>query len=195
MYGTMQPYVDQLLRRKDENEPTDEERLRAMEAKDIAHRAIEKIAADAERRGLGGQLRGRKPPEPHPEEEAQPPREEPPTQTHVSPEPITPPPPDAVGRLRRTGSNLDWDVRALDPKIRSATEHSDGRLEIVINNQFPVYKQRNGDLVYMLETGLLEELKPSGDEEDKTVPEYYEQVTEALYLAAQEAAPSARLSR
>jgi hypothetical protein len=97
--------------------------------------------------------------------------------------------------LRRTGSNLDWDVRALDPKIRSATEHSDGRLEIVINNQFPVYKQRNGDLVYMLETGLLEELKPSGDEEDKTVPEYYEQVTEALYLAAQEAAPSARLSR
>jgi hypothetical protein len=184
MHDLMQPYVDQLLRRKEVNEPSEEERLRAMEAKDIAHRALDKIAAEAERRGLGGEVAGRKPPEPRQkrlEEVLQPQATQ-----RLTPQPKTPPPPDAVGRLRRTGSAVDWDVRALDSKIRSATEQTDGRIEIVINSQFPVYKLRGGDMLYMVETGLLEELKPVNDEDEKTVYEYVEQVADALYIAAGE---------
>jgi hypothetical protein len=68
------------------------------------------------------------------------------------------------------------------PEIRSATEQASGRVEIVINSQYPVYKLRGGDML----TGLLEELKPGRDEEEKTVYEYAEQVSEALHIAAGE---------
>lgn len=89
---------------------------------------------------------------------------------------------DAVGSLLRKGASLDWDVRWLDPKIRSATEVEEGRTEIVINNQFPLYKQRGGDLLYMLETGLREELK-SGGTEEVTAIELEDHANEAIYLA------------
>lgn len=194
VHAEMQPFVDQLLRRREVNEPSDEERLRAMEARDIAHRALEKIAAESERAGLAGQLHGRKRPEPRPERGVeQVLRKE--LEVRVKPEPRTPPPPDAVGRLRRKGLTLDWDVRALDPKTRSATVEENGRTEIVINSQFPAYRQRSGDLLYMLETGLEEELKPSGDQEDKTVEEYHRQVADALYVALSDAGALGRSRR
>jgi hypothetical protein len=75
--------------------------------------------------------------------------------------------------------SLDWDVRALEPKTCSTTVVEGNRTEVVINNRFPPYLERSGDMPYMLETGLLEEIKPTA-EEDKTVSEYHEQVTEAL---------------
>ncbi|MBA2741594.1 MAG: hypothetical protein H0U46_06240, partial [Actinobacteria bacterium] len=89
---------------------------------------------------------------------------------------------DAVGTLARRGLNLDWDVRSLDPSIRSARAVDGGRTEIVINSRYPLYRRRNGDLEYMLETGLLEQLKPGADEE-LLVEEYHDQLVEALSLA------------
>jgi hypothetical protein len=185
MHRLMQPYVDQLLRRKETNEPSDEERMRAMAAKDIAHRALDKIAAAAERHGRGGEFAGRKPPEPR-QTPLEPVLQRQMTE-RLAPQAKTPPPEGAVGRLRRKGSAVDWDVRALDAKIRSATEQTKGRVEIVINSQYPAYKLRAGDMVYMLETGLLEELKPGHDDDEKTVSEYTEQASEALFFAVSEA--------
>lgn len=176
VHREMVPWVESLLKRKDEAEPTDEERERAMEAKDLAHEALDRIAAETSSRGEGGARRGRKPPSRGGGEGPTvcSPRES------TSPTPRTPPPPGAVGRLRRKGYAVEWDVRALDPRIRSATEEQDGRAEIVINSRYPLYRERAGDLPYMLETGLLEELKPSGEDE-RPVPEYLEEVWHALY--------------
>ena len=58
-----------------------------------------------------------------------------------------------------------------------------GKLEVVINCNFPLYRERAGDFLYMLETGLLEELKTSPDDEDKSVEDYHRELNEALRLA------------
>jgi hypothetical protein len=178
VHREMEPYIRRLLQRKEPAEATDAERERAMEAKDLAHRALEKIAAQSARNGRGGRQNGRKPPEP-----AETPRERTePTEVRGPQEPVTPPPEGAVGKLKRKGASLDWDVRALDRKIRSVTEVRNGRTEIIVNKLYPLYVERDGDLPYMLETGLLEELKP-GEGDDKTVAEYHDQVTDALFEA------------
>ena len=183
VYEEMDPVVRRLLRRRDPGEPSDEERLRAMEAHDVAQRALEKIAAEAAMRGRGGQLAGRKPPSTRDVSEAG----ERQTSSAVDRErePKTPPPPGAVGKLARKGVALDWDVHALDQRIRSARAMDNGRTEIVINSQYPLYRRRGGDLAYMIETGLLEQLKPDADDE-MTVDEYHDQLGESLYLALSE---------
>lgn len=57
----------------------------------------------------------------------------------------------------------------------------------MINNRYPLYLERGGDLPYMLETGLLEEMKPSDDEE-RPVAEYLDEVCEAVFVALSERA-------
>lgn len=183
VYEEMDPVVRRLLRRRDPGEPSDEERLRAMEAHDVAQRALEKIAAEAATRGRGGQLAGRKPPSTRDDSEAA--ERQASSALDRDRAPKTPPPPDAVGKLARRGLALDWDVRALDSRIRSARAMDNGRTEIVINSQYPLYRRRGGDLAYMIETGLLEQLKPGADQE-MTVEEYHDQLGESLYLALSE---------
>jgi hypothetical protein len=181
MFNKLQPYVEQLLRRREPDEPSDQERLRAMEAKDIAEQALQHLAAETAREGRSGTATGRKPPE----KQGKP--------RHVSEEPThapersprTPPPADAVGRLTRRGHVVEWDVRALDPHIRSATVVDNSRVDIVINSRYPAYRQRAGDLQYMVETGLLETLKPDAGEE-RSVDDYHQDVTDALFLALTE---------
>lgn len=180
MFDKLAPYVQQLLRRREPEEPSDEERLRAMEAKDIAQQALHELAAEALMSGLGNTSEGRKPPERRDDPTPRP--ERPANETDRTPR--TPPPPTAVGRLTRRGRALEWDVRALDPRTRSATLTEGDRVEIVINNRYPAYKHRGGDLAYMIETGLLETLKPDTADE-KTVEEYHQDVTDALFLAFQ----------
>jgi hypothetical protein len=178
VHREMEPFIQRLLQRKEPAEATDEERERAMEAKDLAHRALEKIAAESLRSGRGGRQSGRKPPTP-----TETPRQQTePTESRGPQEPVTPPPATAVGKLKRKGASLDWDVRALDPRIRSATEIENGRTEIVVNKRYPLYVERDGDIAYLLETGLMEELKP-GEDDDKTVGEYHGQLTDALLQA------------
>ncbi len=183
MHDEMEPFVRRLLKRREPGEPSDEERLRAMEAQDIAQRALEQIAAESAARGRGGRLAGRKSPA-APQETSRTPTEGG-SDEHQERQPKTPPPAGAVGKLTRRGVGLDWDVRSLDPSIRSARAPEGGRLEIVINSRYPLYRRRSGDLEYMLETGLLEQLKPGPDEE-MTVDEYHEQLVDALSLALAE---------
>ena len=182
VHDEMEPFVRRLLRRREPGEPSDEERLRAMEAHDIAQRALERIAADSAARGRGGRLAGRKPSS-DPQESSRTPTEGG-SDEHRERQPKTPPPAGAVGKLTRRGLGLDWDVRSLDPSIRSARA-VDGRVEIVINSRFPLYRRRGGDLEYMIETGLLEQLKPGTDEE-LTVDEYHDQLVDALSIALAE---------
>lgn len=182
MHEEMEPFVRRLLKRREPGEPSDEERLRAMEAHDIAQRALKQIAADSAAPGRGGRLAGRK--SPAPQETSRTPTEGSSYEQRER-QPKTPPPADAVGKLTRRGVGLDWDVRSLDPSIRSARALDGGRVEIVINSRFPLYRRRSGDLEYMLETGLLEQLKPGPDEE-LTVEEYHEQLVDALSLALAE---------
>ena len=52
----------------------------------------------------------------------------------------------------------------------------------MINSRLPLYRRRSGDLEYMLETGLLEQLKP-GLGEELAVDEYHSQLVEALSIA------------
>jgi hypothetical protein len=181
MFEKLQPYVQQLLRRREPEEPSDEERLRAMEAKDLAQQALHQLAADAMRPGAGGDGAGRKRPEKRDETHERSDRKD----ADVDRSPRTPPPSDAVGQLTRKGRAIEWDVRALDQRTRSATLIEGSRVEIVINNRYPAYRQRAGDLLYMLETGLLETLKPDSSE-DRSVDEYHQDVTDALFLALQE---------
>jgi hypothetical protein len=189
MHHEMAPLVEQLLRRKETHEPSDEERMRAMEASDIARKVLERLASESSARGSGGEATGRKPPTRSNERR----QKEAPSQQREA-EPRTPPPPGAIGTLRRKGSTVDWDVRALDPHIRSASAVQNGHIEIVINSRYPLYEERRGDLLYMLETGFLEELKPT-ETDDKTVAEYYEHVTEAVYLGVRELAARGRRGR
>jgi hypothetical protein len=177
----MDPVVKQLLRRRDPVEPSDAERLRAMEAYDIAQRALEKIAVDSLARGRGGRDIGRKPPTPRDEQVAP----ESTSQERREAQPRTQPPAGAVGDLARKGAGLDWDVRALDPRIRSDRAADAGRVEVVINSRYPLYRRRGGDLEYMLETGLMEQLKP-GPGDELAVEQYHEQLVDALSAALAE---------
>jgi hypothetical protein len=109
MFERLQPYVQQLLRRREPEEPSDEERLRAMEAKDLAQRALHELAADATRPGAGGDAAGRRRPEKRDEPQQRADRKD----AEVDRSPRTSPPPDAVGRLTRKGRSIEWDVRVL----------------------------------------------------------------------------------
>jgi hypothetical protein len=51
---------------------------------------------------------------------------------------------------------------------------------------YPLYGQRRGDLLYMIETGLLEQLRIDEDGSEKSVEDYNEQVTRALFLIVSE---------
>jgi hypothetical protein len=151
-----------------------------MEAKDLAHRALQELL-EQEQQGHarhGEANQGRKPPSPSPTPRTLPNRQ---LDLDIERSPATPPPSNAVGRLRRKGQASDWDVRALDPSIRSARSSELGRPEVVINCNFPLYRERRGDVLYMLETGLLEELKPPPGEE-KTVDEYHAELNAAIRL-------------
>jgi hypothetical protein len=186
LYEELDPLVKHLLRRREQGEPTEEERLRAMEARDVAQRALEALAAEAASAGRGGQNRGRKPPRlrdmggdtEQDRSSAGPSRE--------APQPRTPPPANAVGKLLRRGNRLEWDVRSLDPRIRSARTIESGRSEIIINNRYPLYRQRRGDLLYMVETGLLEELRLEEDGAERRVDEYHEQIVAAMFAVVTE---------
>jgi hypothetical protein len=182
MHAELQPVIAQLLHRKDEHLPSDSERMRAMEARDIACRILAGIAADDQRLGAAGLGQGRKPRE----SVGHAPRQAPPDRKPAAARQArTPSPPNAVGRLPRTGNLVDWDIRPLDPKIRSAVLLEAGRAEVIINNTFPLYIHRHGDLLYLIETGLLEELRPT-EPHDKTVEELLVEFNDAVYRAARE---------
>lgn len=72
-------------------------------------------------------------------------------------------------------------VRPLDPSVRSTTVLEDGTRVVVINSRYPLYRERNGDMWYQLETAAREVCKLS---EPASVADYERRVNEVVIAAA-----------
>jgi hypothetical protein len=71
-------------------------------------------------------------------------------------------------------------VRRLDPRTRSALVEEEGIRRIVINNAYPLYEVRRGDLWYQLETALREVCVTIPE---ATVPEFERKVNELMLVS------------
>jgi hypothetical protein len=83
------------------------------------------------------------------------------------------------GAGRRSGVG-EVVIRALDPRLRSATEEEDGVRRVVINSRYPLYEVRKGDLWYQLETALREVCVTIPE---ATVPEFERRVNELMLVS------------
>ena len=83
------------------------------------------------------------------------------------------------GRGRRAGIG-EVVIRALDPRLRSATVVEDGVRRVVINSRYPLYEVRKGDLWYQLETALREVCVTIPE---ATVPEFERHVNELMVVS------------
>ena len=79
-------------------------------------------------------------------------------------QPRTPPPTDAVGRLQRLGRMPEWELRILEPDIRSDWEVTERRRCLLINKKYCLYEERDGDDLYIAETAALQLARPDNDE-------------------------------
>jgi len=91
-------------------------------------------------------------------------------------EPATPPPPDALGKRRRTGAFPKPILQPLPDYIRYQPSEKDGEKVILINTKFPLYKIRNKQIpLYTWETLILEYAKAE-EKDTQTVEEYIEEM-------------------
>lgn len=182
MRRVLRPYVDELLSRKEEELPSDEELERAMLARDLVFKALERIEEVFRLTGMSGVTHGQKPPE-KAEAKTKKPKEE--GQPRGTYEPATPPPPRAVGDRKRRAKWGDFDVRPMEKSIRGAVVKEDGRKVLVINNRFPAYRAAKGDIMYMVEMAAAEIARPEpGEPQDAAY--YYETMNRILAEASQE---------
>ncbi|MEW6407694.1 MAG: hypothetical protein AB1465_03315 [Patescibacteria group bacterium] len=174
MFNKLKPYINELLGREIE-EPTDEDKNRVKEAKQIVaellklkKREIKGVA------GIEGNAFGQKPSEIKGLN----------NNIHFSEgknhKPKTPPPPNSVGKRKRLKGFMDWDIRPIDEKIRSIIEVSKNRNKLlVINNIFPGCKAAKTNQLYLIETAALQLTLPEGDE--KVTPQEYLKNFDELY--------------
>ena len=94
------------------------------------------------------------------------------------PSPPKVPLPRPKGQRRGFGNIV---IRALHPRVRSTTVLEEGVRGIVINSEYPLFKERRGDFWYQLETAARELCKLA---EPNSVPEYESRVNELLLTAA-----------
>ncbi|MBU4194672.1 MAG: ATP-binding protein [Actinobacteria bacterium] len=162
MRRVMKPYVDELLARKDEELPSDEEIERAMLARDYVFKALERLEEAYRLKGNSGTAEGQRQPTKDEEKEAVESQEE--GEPRGPYEPATPPPPSAVGKRKRKAKWGDFDVRPMEESIRSIVVKEKGRRTLVINNRFPAYRASRGEIMYMVETAAVELARPEPDE-------------------------------
>ncbi|MFC1901749.1 hypothetical protein ACFLX3_02330 [Chloroflexota bacterium] len=58
----------------------------------------------------------------------------------------------------------DWELRILEPDIRSDWGMKEGRNRLLINKKYCLYEQRHGDDLYIAATAILQQARPEGDE-------------------------------
>lgn len=162
MRRMMKPYVEELLARKEEELPSDEEIERAMLARDFIFKALERLEEVYRLKGKSGTAEGQKPPTGDEGKDVVEPREE--GESRGPYEPATPPPPSAVGKRKRKAKWGDFDVRPMEESIRSIVVKEKGRNTLIINNRFPAYRASRGDIMYMVETAAVELARPEPDE-------------------------------
>ncbi|MDD5038450.1 MAG: ATP-binding protein [Dehalococcoidales bacterium] len=177
MYSILKPHVEELLSQKEEETVTREERKRVSLVREWMVEALKLLSKSSDLSSRLQEDKGRKPPSSQSEQEAS----ETPQNTETSlelKEPRTPPPEGAVGRLRRLGNMPDWELRILQPHIRSDWGDKEGRRCLLINKMYWLFKKRSGDELYIAETAALELAREA--EEKLTLEEYLGEVNKIM---------------
>jgi len=167
MYEVLKPHIEELLSQREEETITREEKKIVQQVRDMMIEAFKLLSKYEDLSSKLAEERGRKHPEVKPEEakikkEKESLEEEGPSQRHK--EPRTPPPEGAIGRLRRLGRMPEWELRFLEPDIRSDWGEKEGRRCLLINKNYILYRQRDGDELYVAETAALQLARPDADE-------------------------------
>ncbi|MFH1382908.1 MAG: hypothetical protein ABIH70_08470 [Chloroflexota bacterium] len=168
MYNILKPHIDELLSQKEEESVTREEKKRVSQVRELMIEAFKLLSKYSDLSARLAEDMGRKRPEAQSEKD-RPEVQESQEIASIKREPNTPPPEGAVGKLKRLGKMPDWEVRPLEPQIRSVWGNKEGRRCLVINKTYWLYEQFNGDELYIAETAALElakegEEKPSLDD-------------------------------
>jgi hypothetical protein len=170
MFAEMQPYIDLLLAEKEEEKITEQEEKRHKEASKIWNNFMSDYLKgrisleDLTSRKLD---RGQKPSIVLLSSEKL--RE--PDDIGVRRgqyQPATPPPEDATGKRKRLKRFLGIKAKPgviPDKTIRSEIQKTKKGEIIIVNKNFPAYKKRNGDFLYIWETIAIECAKPEKEEE------------------------------
>ena len=178
MYNILKPHIEQLLSQREEETVTREEKKRVAEVRDMMTEAFKLLSKYSDLPSRLGEDRGRKKPEEQKPKIAPEILEEE-KSTREPREPRTPPPVDAIGRLRRLGRMPDWELRILEPYIRSDWGEKEGRPCLLINKKYCLFEEREGDDLYIAETAALQLAKPEGDEK-KTLDDYLDGVNQIM---------------
>jgi len=174
MYAVLKPHIEALLKQKEEETVTREEKKRVSQVRSLMIEAFKLLSKYEGLYGRFGEDRGRKRPERREDQKLpkeQDTKEEDEHITHKEHEPRTPPSEDAVGRLRRLGKMPEWEPRVLEPEIRSEWGEKNGNRCLLINKEYCLYAERGGDDFYIAETAALQLARPEEDEK-LTLKEY-----------------------
>jgi len=181
MYEILKPHIQDLLSEREEDTVTREERKIVSEVRQMMIDAFKLLAQYSDFTALKEEERGRKQPQKL-TKEAEVAKTETPQQDLESDkpyEPRTPPPPDALGRLRRLGRMPEWELKILQPDIRSDWGEKEGHRCLLINKKYCLYEERDGDELYIAETAALELAEPEVDEK-LTVKDYLDKVNSIM---------------
>lgn len=178
MYDILKPHIEALLKQREEETVTREERKRVSQVRNLMIEAFKLLSKYGGLYGRFGEDKGRKRREQRPEDQE-------PTKEldsigkdkreYKQQEPRTPPPKDAVGRLKRLGKMPEWELKVLEPEIRSEWGKNNGNRCLLINKKYCLYEEREGDDIYIAETAALQLARPEEDEK-LTLKEYLNEV-------------------
>lgn len=182
MYKILEPYIDLLLEEKDKDTPTEKEKKISDYAGDIWAAFLKSLRETSH---AGGDLSAL------PGTYGQKPIERNGSNLHelvVSPEerkgpydPATPPPPDAIGKRKRTGSYLKPVPKSLHETVRYELGKDGDTKVIFINTRFPLYKIRMKNLpLYIWET-LAMEYALSDESDSQNAQGYLEEINRLIY--------------
>ena len=159
MFKILKPHIDDLLGREIK-EPTDEEKQRVKDAKELVTEMMKMRKINLNGNFLEGESVGQKQPE----------RTGKTTRALLSVNknrehfPKTPPPKDAVGKRKCLNEFMDWNIRDMDESVRSIIEEKEKSKLLVINNLFPGFKKTGGNNLYLIETAAIQLALPEKDE-------------------------------
>ncbi|MGD9116573.1 MAG: ATP-binding protein [Dehalococcoidia bacterium] len=158
MHSVLAPHIDDLLKQREEDTVSREERKRVSQVRVMMIEALKRLS-QYDLSGKFGGDKGRKQPEN--QEVARVEKESEPSSKKR--EPRTPPPEGAVGRLKRLSKMPEWELRDLEPDIRSDWGENQGRRCLLINRKYCLYEEREGDPLYIAESAALQLARPDED--------------------------------
>ena len=175
MYEILEPFVRDLLGR-DIKEPTEEEKERTKEAKEIFSELMRIRQKELEGlTGITGEAFGQKESERSDTKSVGVS-----TSTGRKNEPRTSPPANSKGNRRRLKKFMEWVLDSIEEGLRSKIRvDKDGNKTLVINNLFPGYVAAKGTILYQIETATIQLALP--EEGEKITPEEYIANFDELY--------------